>query len=210
MSSPTSKIITDEIYQYVDIPLQVYFDVAHTGNILLLQKNGKPDEKLCEETWHEILKQNAKENGSLKYEKVFKSTRQHWLMVADYITVKSALTSLMIKQDNELIKELHQRGYHIRKDTIDDYAVSLEAASRKSDNLVTKIISKQNEIELLTGGDAKPGNDTVTQMLVDINCELGFVVPSNILLIEYNAYKRYIKTKKQAERDQLRKLKGRR
>src|SRR5690606_30327280 len=137
-------------WQYEDITLKLFLDIASGGNLVQLCYEGKPTEDGLNEAWEELIKKNQRANGSNKFDNHFNSLQSYALMLNEYVLIKSALIklageyALQKEPDLETIELLKQKGYKI---DLKKYQESLEAGFKKAENLVTKVISKKNEIE---------------------------------------------------------------
>lgn len=98
----------------------------------------------------------------------------------------------------EYLKFLRKKGYKIDTDNLENYYISIQSGLHRSDNLITKMVSKQKESLMQKEIIKSKGETSCTQLLVNLNCLLGFTVPSNITLAEYNAYKEFLRLKESA------------
>lgn len=172
-------------------------EIADSGNISLVAKTKARPEK-CAEAWEEIVRRNAEENGSYEYQNYLDNLKEYYRLIAEHTLVKASLLKLTYKVDPQLAKYLTSRGYVIRlgKQKAADseaYANSIQAALRKSDNLVTKIRMKQKEMTNTT--NLKGQSKTFESIMGNLIAMLGFEVSADITLARYNEYKKFIKQK---------------
>lgn len=172
-------------------------EIAESNNLSLLQYSGKQDLERCGVIWDEIVKECSEAAGSNRYNSFLRMNIRYWQLVAEYISVKAMLDSLTIVENEEYVSKLHKKGYHIRRkeNGVIDQA-SIEAAKRKSEVLVTKILSKQNEIEVATKDKEAEKAPTLFDLVAHASKRLGYHLPNDILLAEYNAYVKQIKADK--------------
>lgn len=214
-----SKNITNQYWDYDTITFQLYFDIAATGEVIKLQKTGHINPIGCIEAWDNIIKRNCASNKSTAYSTTLNNSKVYGSLGTDYVMIKAMLTSLSIAWLNlesivlnggkiedgvielyypEYLKFLRKKGYKIDTDTLENYYISIQSGLHRSDNLITKMVSKQKESlmqkEIIKG----KGETSCIQLIVNLNCLLGFTVPSNITLAEYNAYKEFLRLKESA------------
>jgi hypothetical protein len=192
--------ITESFYGYDTISLKLYFQVAKSGNLELIQITGKYNPEKCFEVWDEIIKRNAEESGSGKYNSFLDKSKSYNQLFADLQTIKGMLMYLCIRKNQEYIDYLGSRGYKIPTDKGEEaYMEAVYACMIKSDNIVTKLNSKQKEIVSIT--EEKPGKEeTLAVMLVYLSYALGlsYTLKEDLLLAEYNAFQKILKAKQAA------------
>jgi hypothetical protein len=181
----------------------MYFEIVKTGNVLMLQKEGKANAEVCLELWDAILKKNSEHSGSGRYRVILEQSKSYNGLLCDYITVKAMLTVLQYKPVNDYIEYLSLKGYRIPVDKGDnEYANALISAITKSDNLVTKIKSKQKEIESFGKGKDDNNDESLAITLVNLSYALGlnYTLTEDILLSQYNAWLKILKAKQSANK----------
>lgn len=198
-SVPKSKPITEDFTlhkfcTYEDIMLRIYLEIAAQGNYEKLILAGNPSTEECIEAWEEIVKENAKQNGTFEYQTYLEDAREHTRLLNEYNLVKAILTKLSFVVDYELVNYLQDKGYRIDISSSEKYADSLTKAIRKSDNLITKINMKRNE---LAGLETKKGgkSSNYEEIMASLEFALGWSVGEDITLARYNALKKLAKKK---------------
>lgn len=187
--------ITGRYYSYETIPLKIYFAISNSGIYTLIYKGwGSPVLQDCSTAWESIVKVNAKENNNLEYGSYFDTVQAYGNILADYNIVKACLLKLAMKYSAEDHKILKDKGYHIDPTSNEAYAETIFAAMRKSDNLVTKLMSKQNELGMMSSG-MEGQVVTFDKAVAEISYQLNFEVDDTITLARYNVYKKLIKEK---------------
>lgn len=206
-SRKTSKDTSVTYYIYEDIKLKTYYDIANTGNVVLIQKTGIVDLEGCAEAWETLVRRNCEVTMNRRYYSYKDTIKEQAELVFEYTAVKAMLTKLAVRVDMEYIKFLNIKGYRIYTGGEDisaerkweKYAESLERASRRADNLVTKLKMSQNELKDLT--DSNADGQSLGSALASLSVHLGFQLNDQITLAEYNEYTKIVKQKiRDAER----------
>lgn len=193
--SQKSKSSLGTLYGYNDIPLRLFIDVANTSNVQLLLKSGSATIDECVEQWESIIKRNSLENQNFEYQSYFSLIQSYGLLLSEYVEVKLMLlkASIISDIDMDLILDLKKRGYSIRPEF---YNEDLIKAIRRSENLVTKITMKKNELEAeqnqVGGSREEKGFD---EIIANLEFGLGWSVRDDITLSKYNALKKLVKKK---------------
>jgi len=175
------------------VTLRTYLEVANTGNYALL---GNGTEEQRKKAWQDIIKESGKHSGDMHFDHHFDLVKNYGLLLADYTVIKSALSQLLLKPDQENVDYLRSRGYVIETVPIENYYVSIQNAITKSSNLISKLnsafkdLTKGNEEEK----DSAPAN--IGQLVASLNFALGGNYGTvGMLLSEYNEYKKIVKAK---------------
>jgi len=196
-SKKTSRSITKErFYTYDNIKLRLYLQIAASGDYSQLITSGRADQTECYQAWEEIVKRNNEANNSYQFSAYFDSAQGYAKLIADYNTIKACLFCLLFEIDNDLISFLKEKGYHIdvESNSRTKYEESIHAAMRRSDNLITKIRMKQNELAMMA--DKGSGqNAGFEEIIANLSFMLGFTVNDDITLARYNEYRKIIKKK---------------
>lgn len=144
--------------------------------------------------WEEILKRNGEANNDYSYKQFFTKSAEYAKLLSDYQLIKAILIKLHFVIDDAHISFLGSKGYKIDTSTGSKYANSLSSALRKCENLLTKIIMRQNEISnQLNEKEQKPV--TLEQLLAHVSAGLGYEVKDDITLSRYNEYKKILEAK---------------
>lgn len=86
---------------------------------------------------------------------------------------------------------------------MNNIAESVNAGLQMCNNLITKAVMKKNDIERLMG--QRKGSHSFSDIIVNLNMNIGFPVDENIKLSMYNAYNKSLKAKQKAQEDSQRK-----
>ncbi len=85
----------------------------------------------------------------------------------------------------------------------EDYHNSIITGLNKSNNFVSRLTAKENELDKLTGNNGKVIKSkkpvTFEELMASITIDLGFVVSDDITLSRYNEYCKVINAKRKAE-----------
>lgn len=97
--------------------------------------------------------------------------------------------------DRDMIERLRKKGYAISLSNSEAYEADLIRAIKRSENLITKITMKKNELEAeqkTTGSKEEKGFD---EIIANLEFGLGWSVRDDITLSKYNALKKLVKKK---------------
>lgn len=153
-----------------------------------------PDSDVSE-AWETIVRKNQEASGSLKYDNYFTSMQDYAMMVNEYIFIKTALLELSISPNVELIEELRSRGVKLNTSGSDKFLESIGNALKKSENLVTKIVSKKKEIDAKQEERAGKEESSFEEIMASLVSGLGFSVSDDLTLARFNEYRKIIKKK---------------
>lgn len=187
---------TEKFYTYNDIPLKLFMEIAESSNMgkLVKLEIDRVNVSLNDlyTLWENILIRNSKENNSLEYLNYFQLMQRYAALNAEYNLIKACLTKLYLVVDNKLIALLESMGYVIDKSSNEAYEDSIQRAANLSNNLVTKIETKANQLRsYIKDGD----NDSASfeEVRANISFMVGFNVDRDLTLAEFNGYKKLIK-----------------
>lgn len=161
------------------------------------------DEEQCYEAWEKILQRHSRATGDYSYSRYTDTLRSYGDYIAQYQIIKACLLKLTLVKDQPTIDYLEVEGYPIDTTTDYTFARSLEDAFRKSNNLVTKILSKKKELEMFESKQKQGENFPLEEMqknLAQISSMLGFVIDDELLLSRYNEYVKLARTKAKEKR----------
>lgn len=185
-----------ELYSYDNITLKLYTQIASGSSVKNLIIKGNPDSNQLAVAWEQIVKQNSQNNGTYQYNSYFQLLQTYELLVNEYNTIKAMLTKLSLKIDHDLIKELRRKGYNINATVNSEvYATSLLNAGRKVENLVTKIKSKQTELNQMEAQDDRKSSLGFEELLANLSVGLGFNVDDSVTLARFNEFQKLLKKK---------------
>lgn len=186
----------EDYYSYDTLPLKTFFDIIKTGDNGLLVRKIKPKLKDfigLDERWEAIIKRHNEESGNLEFNNYFSNLQVYTGLLTEYIIVKACVLKLSIPPvDVDVVALLNSKGYAIDLTTPKNFRKSLTSADIRSNNLVTKIMSKQNELDSyrkIDGG--KPV--TFSKAIANLSMGLGFSVDRYLTLSEYNEFNQRIK-----------------
>lgn len=98
--------------------------------------------------------------------------------------------------DRDMIDRLRKKGYAISLSNSEAYEADLIRAIKRSENLITKITMKKNELEAEQnqggGSREEKGYD---EIIANLEFGLGWSVRDDITLSKYNALKKLVKKK---------------
>lgn len=156
--------------------------------------SGRATQEECFIAWEEILKRNGEANNDYSYKQFLAKSIEYAKLLNDYQLIKAILIKLHFVVDDEHIALLKSKGYKIDTSSGSKYANSLSAALRKCENLITKMVMKQNELNnTLSEKEQKPVN--LEQLLAHISAGLGYEIKDDITLARYNEYKKILEAK---------------
>jgi hypothetical protein len=196
MSLPT----IGRFFSYEDITLKLFMKVIETGNFKLVLKSGFATDSLCLQQWEKIVLASNQVRGKNDYGQFLKAYHAYNRLLQDFNGIKATLMVLCYVLDYERIKWVRAKGYKIDLKNSQTYATSLAAAIRKSDNIMTKLTMKKNELVKM-GQEAKEGKDkaqTFQAVMAALSVELGQVIPDDLLLSRYNEFVKLIEQRQRA------------
>lgn len=177
---------------YGDIKLRLYLDIASTQEYRKLLIKGFASDDECFEAWEGILKSSSKITGDLTYTNYFSLTKSYALLVAKYNIVKACLLKVSMVVDRVTVQYLSTLGYQIDMSSTLAYATTIDNAIRNSNNLITKIATKQKQLEKYL--DKQGETATIGKIVALTNAALNYrAIDVDVLLCEYNEYKEIIK-----------------
>lgn len=180
------------LWTYEDIRLSTYLYIAKTNDLKLLIKKGIFTASQLSTAWEKLVEQNSKNTGNNSHSIYFNQIQGYYKLLNKHYRIKTALMSLAIKVDYDMVAYLNKEGYSIKISNQYEYEKSITNSLNKSKNLITKLESKKAEIDRLKGkGDGK--SSTLGEILSDLSYHLGYQVDKNLTLSEYNEYKKIIK-----------------
>lgn len=181
-------------------------EICTTGNYLLVGKTKLAVRERCLEVWEEIVQRNAEVSGNYTYMNHFRALKEYYRLINEHALVKAVLQKYsfsknifkrgvgpVTQRDKELVAMLAKKGYPLNFKDDEKFADSLLAAMRKSQNLLTKITMKRNELNGFL--EAKGQQQSFEEVMADLISALQFNVDDNITLARYNEYKKFIKVK---------------
>jgi hypothetical protein len=143
--------------------------------------------------WEDILRKNSKANNNLEFLNHFEAAQKYTMLLSLYTTIKACLMKLTICPDVNIIEYLRTEGYHIDGSSVKAYMESIIAASNLSENLATKIQTKEKELKLYKIESDVSGSIGFEEGLANLSFMIGFSIPDDITLAKYNEYKRIIR-----------------
>ncbi len=195
---------------YETVLLSTYMEIARTGNFLLLVSHGVATRQELVAQYEKIVNQNAKASGDFKVVAYHQLLQAYTRFLAEYVIVKAMLIKLSGVIDYSTVKEVRARGYKIDLTNSTTYIASLNAGFARVSNLITKALSKKNEIEKMQASFTHRGEEDYGAVVANLNFGLGFSVNENSLtLAQYNGYKKILIAKAAAQKAQNSKMKTR-
>lgn len=168
-------------------------EISKTANYSKLVVKGMASENVCAIQWEEIVRTNDIENNSNGYSNYFDAYQSYGLLCAEYNIVKACLNKLMLNKNNiKVILELGGMGYAIDNSSEENFNLTFDKVNAQSNNLTTKIKTKLATLELYTkGGKAA----SAASLIAQVSAGMSFKIPNDILLAEFNEYKKIIKSR---------------
>lgn len=161
----------------------------------------------CTRAWESIVKRNNDVSGGVSFKTQLSNYKTLSQLLADYTAIKATLSILEFKVDNDYIAWLRKKGYKIVTNvgaTVEErtanYIESITAALRRSENIITKIKMRQNELE----ADAKSivSDESIAgfeEIMANLSMSLGFEVNDNVTLARYNELIKLLKKRNKAQ-----------
>jgi hypothetical protein len=188
LSRKTSRNTTKvQLYGYDDIRLKLYMDISSSGDYSRLVVKGSASHDICFQAWEEIVKRNNEANQNFEYSSYIDASQSYALLIADYNVIKACLCYLVIAIDDFVIGVLKEKGYDIDTSGQKKFEESLYLAQRKSDNLLTKIKMRQNEMVAIHDSGSKK-EITFDDAIAALEAMLHFRIDDDIKLSRYNAH----------------------
>ncbi len=164
--SQTFKDSSVVLFEYGNILLKKYIEIANTGNLELLVVSGKASQEELSERWELIIAENGKVSNDNQYNIYQSLMYDYGLLIAQQTVVATCLEILTWKVDFEVIEEVRSRGYKIDTTQL-GYAKSLSSAKSKCRNLITKAESKRKDINRQFGKDDEESKKNARQYSYD-------------------------------------------
>lgn len=194
--------ITKTYFQYNDIKLRTYIEIATTGNLRLLIKRGYPTEIELLKAWENLVKENAKANNDHTYSAYESNLKRYGKLLADYELVRLSLMKLILVVDDECLLYLKSKGFKINTETATGYVDSINLALHRSNSYLTRIKMKLNELNEMKADQDKTQPKSIEEILGSLSSTLGFNIPEDVTLARFNEYKKVAKKKQEPKRKQ--------
>jgi hypothetical protein len=192
--SRKSKPTLVNFYHHENIPLKLYLEIAASNDYKRLVISGKATDQERLQAWERIIQKNYEVNGGFDYLNYKDTLQAYGRLVAEYNLIRCYLIKLVFLVDNDYIAFLGERGYKIKTANSIEYAESINACLIRSENLITRITMKANELKEYI----KESSGEVTTfegIMAGLSMSLGFEIKDDITLLRFNEYKKLI-TKK--------------
>lgn len=164
--------------------------------------SGKATIEECLIVWEQILKRNGEVNNDYSYNQFFIKSSEYARLLNDYQLIKALLIKLHFVVDDSYISFLKSKGYKIDTSSRQKYDDSLKLNLRRSENLLTKLTMKHNELSSGLKEKEKRDHVSLEQLLAHVSAGLGYEIKDDITLARYNEYKKILIAKqKQHGRD---------
>lgn len=187
--------INVKFMEYENITLKMFLDLSESKNYRGLVTEGEATDAACAEAWEKIVKHNSEVSGNLEMGYFLSNYKAFAQLLADFNAIKATLNLLLFFVDNGYIKWLSEKNFKIVTDKGNEaYMESINAAMRRSDNYITRIKMKQNE--LIRNGEGRPSKKFgFEELIANLTMILGFEVNDNVTLARYNEYNKLIAKK---------------
>jgi hypothetical protein len=189
-----SKTSSASFYHHENIPLKLYLEIASSNDYQRLVISGKATDQECLQAWERIIQKNYEANGGFDYLNYKDTLQAYGRLVAEYNLIRCYLIKLVFMVDNDYIAFLDERGYKIKTTNSIEYAESINACLIRSENLITRITMKANELKQYI----KESSGEVTTfegIMAGLSMSLGFEIKDDITLLRFNEYKKLINKK---------------
>lgn len=158
---------------------------------------GKASEKELSEQWEKIIRRNYEVNGGFDYINYCDLIEGYARILAEYNVVRSLLIQLMFVVDDNYIAELEEKGYKIDTSNTIAYAESINRAFTRSENLITRLTMKSNEISEMIAEQGGSKAASFEEIMAGLSLSLKFAVSEDITLARFNEYKKIINERNQ-------------
>lgn len=193
MSKKAFSSTIGKFYTYDNIKLRLYMEISNGASLENLIIEGNVSEQVLYNNWEDILRKNSKANNNLEFLNHFEAAQKYTMLLSLYTTIKACLMKLTICPDVEVIKYLRTEGYYIDGSSVRAYTESIVAASNLSDNLATKIETKEKELRLYKVDNDVSSGSGFEEGLASLSYMIGFNIPDDVTLAKFNEYKRIIR-----------------
>lgn len=173
--------------------------MAEGGDLNLLIKKGTATQDELHEVWEGIIRSSAKATSDLSYLNYFELAKVYAMFAAQYNLIRAHLMILCMEFKQESVNIVQQFGYKItgyQPGSINSeaYALSIQNAFTRTNNLLTKMMTKQKQMkEYVKDGDG--GGNSFAKALANITAAIGVPMQSDITLAMYNEFKIIAKQK---------------
>lgn len=193
-----------------ELPLKNFLNVMATGEFKYLYDvtdHGKLKEvgsKSMSMLWGDIILEYGQLDRNMQIADSFDSQKIIYQLEASYITIKSMIRILMFvtpqtknKRGRELAVEtidgLKKLGYKIDVSSSKFYASSIHSADKRCNSIITQIKIRKSEMNQGETQDNMPVS--FDNIISSLNTALKFVVPDDITVARYCAYKKNLNEK---------------
>lgn len=203
--SQNYKTTSAKLYDYGNILLKTYIEIATNGDFNLLVISGSATKDELIERWESIVQENGTRNGDNHYNIYFNLLKGYAEVIAEHTIVEAMLTILWYSNPVpfDVVNDVRERGYVIDTTTSALYAKSLKAAQKKVKNLSTKTEMKRKEIERIYGKKESKGQAYTYEEIIghlELSLERSIMDSETLTLAKYNVLKKGIENKHRNER----------
>lgn len=170
--------------------MKLFLQIADSGEYTLLAKSPATPEE-CYDHWCLIIDKQNLTSGSNEFRNYMDQQKAYNSLLSEYNRIKASLTVLCFTVDVDIISFLKSRGYNIVQTDSDSYTESINKAWRRSDNLITRINMKFNQIEKMNKNQVRVKTPTFDSIMADLIKEK-YNVPEDITLVRYLELKKLI------------------
>jgi len=178
-------------WTYETITLKRFIEVQNTQNLRKLIRFGIYIPSIAAKNWEKIIEINDKMNGSNSLSVYKMNLKGYLTMLTNYMLVRSSLTYLHFKYDKDIVDSVLKHGIYLDTSNTIDFVDSLDRAIRYCDSMITLIESRRKAIE----SGSKKTELSFDELLIWLSYNLGFMVPRDVKLAEFNAYVKFLKHK---------------
>lgn len=151
----------------------------------------------CYDRFEELIQKNSEVNGKLEFKSFFNNAKQYAKLIQEFNLVKAWLTKLYFVNDDKGVAFLAKKGYKIDRTSSEAYVNSINAAMKRSDNILSKIQSKYVILEkAVTESKGSNKSQSFEALMANLTTSLpGVFITDDLSLERYNEYSKIIKQK---------------
>ena len=206
-SSQNFKTISAVLFEYGNILLKTYIEIAVSGDLSKLIVSGSATTAELVERWESIVQENSRRNGDRRYDAYHTLLQNYAELVASHTVVSASLEILWWKVDFPIIDDVRSRGFKIDTINSERYKQSIISARAKCKNLITRYEMQRKEIERQFGqNDQKESSYTYEEIIgsLELGLERTIMDSDTLTLAKYNVLKKGIQRKNEQRINQHR------
>lgn len=196
-----SKNTSVTLYEYGNVPLKVYVEIASGSPLEKLIINGSPSREQLVEAWETIVTLNGKNSGNFQYDAYKRLYIGYWNIIAKHLVIRASLLKLCFVIDYETVQDVRSRGYALSLDSSEAYKDTLVLGLTKSENLITRAELRKNEIERDFPKAENNGSSlSFDKVMAELSIQIApTLVTDDITLSRYNEYLKIIRERNKSK-----------